>query len=113
MIKNAKPIPLRNYDETAWVDDEVFDEIIGMGPYFILRDAGTKKPVPYFDRKIGNNVQKIGLHRFLARAPKGSIVLFLNNNSMDCTRENLLVCTPAQANILRKFLPLKKDPLKK
>ena len=42
MIKNAKPIPLRNYDETAWVDDEVFDEIIGMGPYFILRDAGTK-----------------------------------------------------------------------
>lgn len=112
-MKNAKPIPLRNFDEPVWVDEEVFNEVIGMGQYFILRDAGTKKPVPYFDRKLGNNIQKIGLHRFLSRAPKGAIVLFLNNNSLDCTRENLLVCTPKQANILRKLLPLRKDSLKK
>lgn len=101
--KKSKTIPLDKGFE-AHVDADCHAEVMSMGEWYVLRDAGTKRPVPTLAVKANGRKTTIGLHRFIARAPKGTVVFFLDGDSMNCTRENLLVCTPNQAKLMKKML---------
>lgn len=46
--------------------------------------------------------EKIYLHRFLLDAEKGQYVKFLNNNTLDCTRENIKLVTSQELAFTRR-----------
>lgn len=96
----------------ARVDAECYAEIMSMGSWYAGRDAGTKRRLATLSVKMDGRKTTIALHRFISRAPKGTVVFFLDGDSMNCTRENLLICTPIQLKILKKLLPPQNKRLK-
>lgn len=103
MKKNLALVPVGK-NKTAMVDREYLDEVLNMGPWRIVKDAFTMRPIPTATIKHGKTKYRVGLHRFISRAPAGSIVMFLDENPMNCTRDNLLICTPAQHPKLKKLI---------
>jgi hypothetical protein len=60
--------------------------------------CGHKNKGPYFShgyREKGRTKQII-LHRFLVDCPEGMYVDHINGNTLDCRRDNLRICTPAE-----------------
>lgn len=92
-------IPLTQ-GKVALVDDEDYPEVSRYRWY-----ANRYGRRWYAVRNIGRypHQQAVLLHRFLASPPEGMQVDHKNGDGLDCRRENIRVCTPAE-NLRNKGL---------
>ena len=81
-----KRIPLTQ-EKFTLVDDEDYEEIKKYKWWLV--SAG------YAGRKIGNrkNRKPLYLHRYILKAPKGTVVDHLNGNKLDNQKSNIRICT--------------------
>lgn len=83
-------------EQFAQVDDEDFDRIVAMGPWYYSKRHGAAKNVHgYVDGKY----KKIGsllMHRVILEAPKGMEVDHINGLNIQNQRSNLRLATHHQ-----------------
>jgi hypothetical protein len=96
-MSNTKKIKL-DKDKEATIDASDWDKISTMqGEWHAHLDQDTKKHFATLSIKNEKgNKSTTALHRVISEAPKATYVLFLDGDTMNCTRENLLICTPKQ-----------------
>jgi len=89
------------------VDDEDYDRLISMGPWFataVVHGSGG----PYAVRKTSRKKHPAGkqktelMHRIIMRAKKGEMIDHINGNGLDNRKVNLRFCTASTNQMNRK-----------
>lgn len=88
--------------ETILIDDIDF-HFLGKYSWHLLKRQGKTTYVRTDAKGMDGKWHPVYLHRLITNAPKGSPVDHINQNGLDCRRENLRVCS-SRENCLNQAL---------